>query len=614
MAKKTHSRRLLRGALRLLGSFRPQIMREKTLLLLALLAVVFAVAFEILAPWPLKYIYDSIYRAGGHARAARLPLAGALSPQAVILMAAISLVAITGLYAITEYFSTVYLALAASRILTRVRARLFAHVANLSIAFHDRSKTGDIITRVTHDIDRLREVTVTAILPFATNSLVLIGMLAVMFWMNWSLALVSLVAFPAFFIAMLQLTRRIRKASGVQRSREGAVAATTAEAIGSIRIVQALSLQGRFLDVFSADNKASLRAGVRTQRLTASLERTAEVLVASTTAVVLWSGARQVLGGGLSPGDLIVFVSYLRTAFKPLRQLAKYVGQMAKALASGDRVLELLHTVPEIRDGPNAFPAPPFDGHVRFENVSFEYEPGQPVLRAVSFEVEPGQRVAVVGPSGGGKSTLASLLLRFHDPNEGRILIDGHDIREYKLESLRAQISIVMQDSTLFGVSVRDNIAFGAADAGMARVVEAAGLANAQEFIEQMPNQYDTVLGERGVTVSGGQRQRIAIARAAVRRAPIVILDEPTTGLDRKNEREVTAALDRLTKNRTTLLITHNLDAVRDTDLVLYLADGRIVERGNHAELLSHKGTYAAMYLRQSHDNPAREGDFAFGA
>jgi ATP-binding cassette subfamily B protein len=614
MAKEKSTKKVLRGVLALLRSFRPQIVREKKLLLFALVAVVFSLAFQVLEPWPLKYIYDSIFRAGGHGRVAHLPLAGTLSPPAVILWAASSMVAIVALGAVADYFSTVFLARAASRVLTRIRSRLFAHVANLSIAFHNRTRTGDITTRVTNDIDRMREIAVTALLPFVTYTLVLVAMLGVMFWMNWELALVSLVAFPLFFVAMLQLTGRIRKASRLQRSREGAVAATTAEAMSSIRIVQALSLQARFLEVFSVDNKQSLRAGVKTQRLTAGLERTAEVLVATTTAVVLWSGAQQVLAGKLSPGDLIVFSVYMRTAFKPLRQLAKYLGQMAKALASGDRVLELLNTVPEIQDGPNAFPAAPSPGHIRFENVSFEYEAGNPVLRDVSFEIEPGQRVAVVGPSGSGKSTLASLLLRFHDPTEGRILIDGHDLREYKLDSLRAQISIVMQDSSLFGVSVRDNIAFGAADAGMEAIVEAARLANAHEFIEQMPNQYDTVLGERGATISGGQRQRIAIARAALRRSPIVILDEPTTGLDGKNEREVTAALDRLTRSRTSLLITHNLEAVGDADLVLYLADGRIVERGHHAELLANKGTYAAMYLRQLNDNHGPEGNFAFGA
>jgi ATP-binding cassette subfamily B protein len=597
-----------------LQSFRAQILRERGLLLVALTAVLFSLGFQVLEPWPLKYIYDSIFRAEQHGRAGQLPLSNALSPPVIILIAAISMVLIVALGAVAEYFSTVYLALAASRILTRIRARLFSHIANLSIAFHDRTRTGDIITRVINDIDRMREVTVTAVLPFATNTMVLVATLAAMFWMNSRLALISLAAFPAFFVSMLHITGRIRKASRAQRSREGAVAATTAEAISSIRIVQALSLQARFLEVFAADNKESLRAGVKTQRLTAGLERTAEVLVAATTATVLWSGARQVLKGGLSPGELIVFVSYLRIGFKPLRQLAKYLGQMSKALASGDRVLELLHTVPDIQDAPNAVSAGTFAGSIRFEHVCFEYAPGKGILHDVSFEIKPGQHVAIVGPSGSGKSTLASLLLRFHDPAEGRILIDGRDIREYTLESLRGQISIVMQDSTLFGVSVRDNIAFGAVEADMERVMKAARLANAHEFIEQMPNQYDTILGERGVTISGGQRQRIAIARAAVRRSSVVILDEPTTGLDRKNEREVTMALDGLTKDRTSLVITHNLDAVRNADLVLYLAEGRIVECGNHAALLANRGTYAAMYLRQLNENPSGEGDFAFGA
>jgi ATP-binding cassette subfamily B protein len=613
MAKKRTHTQILRGVLRLLHTFGPQILREKGSLLAAIIAVLFSLGFQVLEPWPLKYIYDSIFRVGKLGRAASLPLLNGLSPPVVILVAAISIVLIVALAALSEYFSTVYLALAASRILTRIRRRLFAHVTNLSMAFHDRARTGDIITRVTNDIDRMREVLVTAVLPFLTNTMVLGAMLAVMFWMNWRLALVSLAAFPAFFVSVLTLTGRIRKASRAQRSREGAVAATTTEAISSIRIVQALSLQARFIEIFSASNKASLHAGVKTQRLAAGLERTAEVLVAATTAIVLCSGGRQALQGQLSPGELIVFVSYLRTAFKPVRQLAKYLGQMSKALASSDRVLELLHTVPDIQDAPNAVSAGPFTGSIRFEQVCFEYEPGKGVLHDVSFEIKPGQHVAVVGPSGSGKSTLASLLLRFHDPTEGRILIDGRDIREYTMESLRGQISIVMQDSTLFGVSVRDNIAFGASEADMERVMEAAHVANAHEFIERMPMQYDTVVGERGATLSGGQRQRIAIARAAIRRASIMILDEPTTGLDTQNEREVAAALELLTSNLTTLLITHSLQAASEADLVLYLAEGRIVERGSHKELVAHPGSYAAAYHRQISGFDG-EDDFAFDA
>jgi ATP-binding cassette subfamily B protein len=280
---------------------------------------------------------------------------------------------------------------------------------------------------------------------------------------------------------------------------------------------------------------------------------------------------------------------------------------MAKALASGDRILDLLHTPSEVQNRSDAVAAAPFEGRVRFENVCFEYAPGKPALRNVNFEVVAGQRVVVVGPSGGGKSTLASLLLRFHDPTRGRILVDGHDIREFTLESVRSQISIVLQDSVLFAASVRHNIAFGAVGATMEEVIAAAQMANAHGFILEMPQQYDTVLGERGASLSGGQRQRIAIARAVIRKAPIVILDEPTTGLDRKNEREVSAALDRLSNKRTTLLITHNLDAAQDADLVLFLSEGRIVERGTHAELLGLNCEYAAMFHRQMLWSPSQE-------
>jgi ATP-binding cassette subfamily B protein len=373
--------------------------------------------------------------------------------------------------------------------------------------------------------------------------------------------------------------------------------------------VQALSLQDKFHGVFSRENDHSLKAGNKVQQLSAGLERTVEVLAVSTTAVVLWCGAHYVLKGQLTPGDLIVFVNYLRTSTKPVRQLAKYLGQMAKAVVSGDRVLDLLHTAPEIHDEPHASSAQPFSGHIRFEDVSFSYEAGRPALEQVSFDVQPGQTVAVVGPSGGGKSTLASLLLRFHDPTEGRVLIDGRDIRDYTVESLRYQISIVLQDSPLFAASVRDNIAFGAVDARISDmdIVRAAQVANAHGFIMRMPHQYDTIVGERGASLSGGQRQRIAIARAAIRKAPIIILDEPTTGLDRKNEREVSAALERLSERRTTLLITHNLEAAQRADSVIFISDGRIVERGTHHDLLDLGGEYAALFRRQMLWNPQGE-------
>ena len=585
------------GWLRLARAFRAEMAREQRLMWISAGTVLGGVLFRILEPWPLKFIYNAVFLK--HQYGLWLTLLRGLGTEAQVAIFAGSMIVITGLAATFEYLSTVAMGVAASRILADIRGKLFRHLANLSISFHGRNRTGDLVTHVTYDVDRMREVIVSSLLPFLTNVLTLIAMVGVMFWMNWTLGCIVAVAFPVFFFVVNRLTARIKEIARVQRVREGAVASTTAETIGSIRIVQALSLQTKFMDIFSIANRKSLQAGNQVQQLSAGLERSVDLLATSTAAVVLWFGVHNVLEGRLTPGDLIVFANYLRIGFKPIRQLAKYLGQIARALASGDRILELLATPLEIQDGVDSLPAPPFAGHIRFENVSFEYEPRRVALRNVSFEVKPGQKAVLVGPSGSGKSTIASLLLRLHDPQEGRILIDGRDIRAYTIESLRSQISIVMQDSPLFALSVRDNIAFGATGRSSQEITEAARIANAHDFIMHLPQQYDTVLGERGATLSGGQRQRVAIARAAIRQAPIIILDEPTTGLDRKNEREVSAALDRLSDKSTTLLITHDLQTAQNADLVVFLSEGRIVERGTHQSLMALDREYAATVHRQ---------------
>jgi ATP-binding cassette subfamily B protein len=353
-----------------------------------------------------------------------------------------------------------------------------------------------------------------------------------------------------------------------------------------------------------------LSEGVKASRLAAGLERGVDALVAVSTALVLWHGTMLVLRGALTPGELLVFLSYLKSAFKPVRDFAKYTGRLSRAAAASERVLDLLEQEPEVRDRQGAVPAPPLRGAVHFDGVSFAYVAGYPVVRGLDVEVTPGQRVALVGPSGSGKSTTVGLLLRFYDPDAGCVLVDGRDIREYTLESLRRQISVVLQDTILFAASVRENIGYGTPGVPPDRIEAAARLASAHEFIERLPQGYDTELGERGATLSAGQRQRLAIARAAVREAPILILDEPTIGLDEANETAVTAALERLAAGRTTLLITHDLHRAATADLILYLDQGRVAERGTHGELLKAGGRYAALYRLQA---AARRRDLRTG-
>jgi ATP-binding cassette, subfamily B, bacterial len=589
------------GVSRILKRFAPQIGKQKHLLLVSFAGLMSEIVLHLLEPFPLKLIFDYILLPGATTKPFPIPFLVGFDAFTLLSILTLGLIGISALRAFAAYFSIVGMSLAATHILTQVRFDLYSHLQHLSLAYHHKNRTGDLITRVTSDIGRLREVTVMAVMPLIAHSLTLVGMIGVMLWMNWELALIAIALFPIFFYSTIRLTGRIKRVVRTQRKREGEMAATVAESIGAIKIVQTLSLHQMLEESFSEYNSQSLQDSAKAQKIAAGLERLIELLVGLMTALVLWRGSLLVYSKTLTPGDLLIFVNYIRIAFKPMRQVAKYIGLLAKATASGERVLDVLDEVPDIRDTRGAIAAPPFQGAVRFENVSFAYENyNQGVLKQMSFEVKPGQKVALVGSSGGGKSTLVSLLLRLYDPLEGRILVDGHDLREYKLDSFRQQVSVVLQESVLFATSVRDNIAYGYLGATTSAIESAAKLANAHNFILKLPQGYETQLGERGATLSGGQRQRIAIARAAIRHAPIVVLDEPTTGLDQENESEVTEALNRLIEGRTTFWVSHNLQAVKQADLILYIEGGTIAEQGTHDELMSLGGRYAAIYALQT--------------
>jgi ATP-binding cassette subfamily B protein len=587
------------GIGRIIRHFLPQIRPQSRLIAVSFLALLAETGLRLLEPLPLKFIFDEIIYKGFQVESLKVPFLDNLNSIGLLTVLAFSLVAIAVLKGTMAYVSTAGMAVAATRIMSEVRANLYSHLQSLSLSFHHQAKTGDLITRVTYDVERLREVTVIAALPLLTNVLTMAGMLCVMTWLNIQLALTAIAIFPLFLITTAVMSKKIHKVAKKQRKREGAMAANAAEAMGAIKVVQALSLQSLLERSFAKQNQKSLNESAQTQKLKAGQERTVEILVAIATSIVLWRGVQLVMEGIVTPGDLLVFITYLKVAFKPMRQLAKYTGQIAKAIASGDRIVSLLEIAPEVKNTPWAYPARPFRGVIEFRDVSFAYKQEENTLQDISFRALPGQKIALVGASGGGKSTLVSLLLRLYDPQQGQILIDGNDIKDYTLESLRSQISIVLQESILFAASIRDNIAYGCVDATEKEIIMAARLANAHDFISKLPDGYDTVVGERGGTLSGGQRQRIAIARAAIRNAPIVVLDEPTVGLDNHSEKIVTEALDNLTQSSTTFLITHDLKTAQNSDRIYYLEGGKILESGTHQQLMQRGKHYATLYRLQ---------------
>jgi subfamily B ATP-binding cassette protein MsbA len=566
----------------------------------ALLAAIGEGIADIAQPWPLKIVLDNVLHQRslhGHGWLNHLVVSAAGTDQwAVLRLATLAALAIAVIGAACSYWETNLTTSMGQWVSHDLRLKVYSHVQRLSLSYHDNKRTGDLISRVTSDIDAVRSFLISGLLDGLLDVLTLAGMIGVMFYIDWRFTLVALSVAPVLFAVVYTYTRKIKKASREVRKKEGEMVSVMQEVLSSIRVVKAFAREDYEQKRLQEESLESVEISLRARGLKAKLAPLVEVIVAIGTSAVLWFGARMVIEGRLSDGSMVVFILYLSKMYKPMQDLSKMTDAYSKAAVGLERIEEVLDTDGAVADLPGARRAPRFRGLIELENVSFHYDQAAPVLSNVNLRIEPGQIAAFVGKTGAGKSTLISLIPRFYDPVSGVVKIDGQDIRRYTQNSLRQQISLVLQETVLFHVPIWSNIAYGKPDASRKEILRAAELANAHEFIERMPEGYDTVVGERGITLSGGQRQRIAIARAVIRNSPILILDEPTSGLDAESEKLVFEALDRLMAGKTAVVIAHRFSTIRRANVIFVVEDGEIRESGTSSDLLQSEGLYAHLY------------------
>jgi ATP-binding cassette, subfamily B, bacterial len=574
--------------------FLPYLRPYRFRLLWALIQVLLIAGFDLLKPWPLQLVIDHVL--GGKALA--VPALARLSTGTLLLVAVIGLVVVTmgsGLLALLHNYTTIGVG---QRMVNDLRGALYSHLQRLSLAFHSRQKVGDLMYRITADSFAVQTMIMNGLLPIVSAAVLLAGMLAVLLPIDPLLTVLSLTIVPALFAVIALFNRKITTIATEVRERESAVYTLVQWAMSSVKVVQAFTKEDEELVRFIGASRASLKATLRLYSWQTLYSAAVNTLIALGTALVVYVGARAVLSGELSLGQLVVFISYLALLYTPVNQITQSWGLIAGARIGAQRCFEILDTEADLKDGWRLFPAEGAKGAVEWRQVSFRYRPEMPVLREVKLSVAPGTKVAIVGATGAGKSTLLSLVPRFFDPSSGTVLIDGVDVREYRIKSLRRQTAMVLQPPLVFPISLRDNIAYGRPEASDPEIEAAARLARIHDLVASLPQGYATVLGDN-VSLSEGEKQRLTIARAILRNAPILVLDEPTSALDVATEALVMEGIERLTRGRTTFVIAHRLSTVRSADLILVLSDGVIAEQGSFAELMRQGGLFAALYNTQ---------------
>ena len=570
---------------------------HKLTLAIALLAAIGEGAADLLSPWPLKIVIDSVIKPRPLPAwiAHLVAIVSGSNQLSTVKFAALAALCIAALGAACSYVQKRSTTTVGQWVMHDLRRTLYSHIQRLSLSFHDQSQTGDLISRVTSDIDSIQSFITSGLLDAVINCLTLAGMVGVMLWIDWRFTLIALSVSPVLFLVAFRYTRLIRKSSREVRKKEGEIVSLIQEVLTSIRVVKAFGSEEYEQQRLEEQSLASVEMSLRARSLKAKLAPMVEVIVACGTSLVLWYGARMVLTGSLSPGSLVLFIAYLGKMYKPMQDLSKMTDSYSKAVVGYERIQEVLQAERDIHDLPHAKRAPHFKGLIEFEHVTFGYEADRPVFTDLNFRIEPGQLAALVGPTGSGKTSIIGLIPRFYEPQSGIVKIDGLNVRGFKQKSLREQLSFVLQDTLLFHAPLWHNIAYGKPDATREEILRAAQMANADEFIDKLPQGYDTMVGERGVTLSGGQRQRIAIARAIIRNTPILVLDEPTSGLDAGSEKLVFEALDRLMEGRTSIVIAHRLSTIRKADVIFVVNEGGIAEQGRHDELVANGGLYAEL-------------------
>jgi ATP-binding cassette, subfamily B, bacterial len=585
--------------------------RGRTVAGVALLAA--AAALELLLPWPVKWLVDHVLGSQ--------PLPSWLSqgwPEfatggKTLAIAAICLAGIlfASAHRLTTLFSQMLLIGVGGRMVLRLRCRGYEQFCRLSVAYHDRTKVGDSLYRIAYDTQAAMTLISGALVPLLQSTLILGGIIIIMVRMDGWLTLLAVAIVPVFWLCIRTFGRRIEKASRAYHDNESALLSTVEQSLSSMRAVQAFTREPDTSMRFAAQARESCAINLRMVKMQLLFGGSVGLAMAVGTAAAMWLGANRVMAGQLSAGEVLVFLAYLAMLYQPLNAFSQSTSVFQAARAQLQRVFEVLDAVAEIADRPSAKPLPHVRGEVEFRAVDFGYAAAQPVLHAVSFTAHRGEVIALAGPTGAGKTTLSSLLLRFYDPTRGAVLLDGHDLRDLPLAWLRRQISVVLQDALLLSGTIRDNIAYGRPEATMEEVQAAARQAQADEFIRALPEGYQTNLAERAVNLSGGQKQRIAIARAFLKNAPILVLDEPTSALDVQTEQSLLYALKSLIRGRTTFIIAHRLSTVQLADRIIVLRDGRMLEEGSHEQLMRSDTFYRGLHQTHPREPVAQSGHAA---